>query len=60
MKYTIDVVEKVGYLCEVEASSKKEAIEILKEDGCQDHARDINREIDWEDAHISKGGIMGD
>ena len=57
MKFTIDVVEKIGYLCEVEAKDRKEAIEILREEGCESYARDTNKEIDWDDAHISEGGI---
>ena len=53
-EYELDVLEKVGYLCKIKAKSEKEAIEFLKEDGCECYAIDINREIDWDDVHISE------
>ena len=56
MKFTIDVLEKVGYLCEVEADNEDDAVNILKEQGCEDYAIDIEREIDWTDADISAVG----
>ena len=58
-KKLLKEIEENQYLCEVEANSKEEAIDILKEDGCEDYARDTNREIDWDDAHISEGGVTG-